>query len=906
MDITKWNVAILNAEKSQETEILYHTIHDSFSILPFKNTELIESIDAFEKALKGDENILFIITSISEQPNKHLLEQLLISSYCENSISTFWEKHKFFLIPLTETNVYFNSVGKILVDLKIGKVDSLTDIFKKFELLFKNDEAGHKSIPSYKLRNAIEKSCFPSGAEEILEVLNRNKDVTHEVFNILNKHVTQPKRNSHESSTFPAIRLLIGAYAAGDISGETLKDGIEKIDAKFKGAELANVLSEWIAETGQKIKDFNPMPDYLSPLSEYLVGRKILLIEDKLDDEYWDIVLPRLFYPKNYNGPYSQIQKDEKDQPFGEIYLTHKKSARGLIDEDISKYDLILLDLYSSESNFSTHGNIYSTIPASITDFIEKIAKYYDDDDSVKKALPNIIIFSADSSGVTTHALLKDLKVTEYFFKLSDSDSHKGEYYSTFRNAIINSLKEKVLRVTGLNGIDNTRRFNRWVSQFHQKDRPYILRLMKYYRYYSAMSIVRNFDRYMKLNFDLSTMDESSGTIKYKDIEMPLDRAIFSYLGRPNKSGPATLSLFSKSDWAKKCSHFGKIFFSNKNGDDGPRYLPFRPYDDLILFLAKELNGNLNENLNIFIFDDMVLSGGQIKSYLWKLINKDLRKKYNDNGGDPNKWIELCKNHLSTSKVESTKCRIVFHAICAIGLVRPNDDNLAERYKGINYLQDDLNAESIRIAFPDDYVWENINPWNSFLEKGLYNKPVHFSGVLKIKICEDEKHNDPEESIENPCNCSHYLDVYIHFADYVPNVGILCEQEGINYEELRAILASYAYVTSPRSGEYPCDFEPFGWKEGGGLFSTYANCPANTLPLIWGNRKKNLDPPDFKKSNLEQWKALFPRFFNPMAQGKEREQTELPCYKTKKCYLHPNVEVNFINGPPPCKLNAIE
>ena len=546
MDITKWNVAILHTDRSQETDILFETIHNFFSILPFKKTDLILSPQYFSQALKENGSTLFIVPSYSKQ---YLMEALLKTAYCEDSPNTLWVKHKFFIIPLGESKVIFTSIDKVFNELDI-KFDTkpLTDIFKTLTCLFK-DEEKNRNIPSYKIRNAIEKICFPSGAEEILEVINRDSAVIHEVFNKLNKNDEQPRKISHESSKFPAIRLLMGAYAAGDISDNTLRYGIKEIDKKLEDAELEKVLNDWIAEVDQEIKDLKLIPDYLSPLSEYLAGRKILLIEDKLDNEYWNIVLPFLFYPINYNGPYNEIQEDIENQPFGEISLTHKKSARGLMDEDLSEYDLILLDLYSSENNFSTHGNIYSTIPTSITDFIEKIAKYYDDDDSVKKVLPNIIIFSADSSGVTARALLKDLKVTEYFFKLSDSESHKGEYYSTFRNAVINSLKEKVLRVTGLNGIEDTRRFNKWYSQFHQKDRPLLLRVMQFFRYYSALNISKIMDNYIK---DTPQLEIGNNTISlFSSDHLPPSQHWFSHNSRANKSGPSTLVLLGKAGWIK-------------------------------------------------------------------------------------------------------------------------------------------------------------------------------------------------------------------------------------------------------------------------------------------------------------------------------------------------------------------
>lgn len=205
-----------------------------------------------------------------------------------------------------------------------------------------------------------------------------------------------------------------------------------------------------------------------------------------------------------------------------------------------------------------------------------------------------------------------------------------------------------------------------------------------------------------------------------------------------------------------------------------------------------------------------------------------------------------------------------------------------------------IEPDSMKIALPPKYLWEKKDPWESMVNMVIDGDPVHFSGVLKVPLCLDPDHHKEPEDDEKGCKCEKVIRVYVHIADFNQNVGMVCEKEGIDYSKLRSILSEYVYVTSPRTNEYPCDFEPFGWKECGGLFSTYANCPGNTLPIIWGNRDKIRDPKNIKNRHLKKWEPLFPRFFNPMDEGKAKERKKLYCSEKRKCYLCPDLRDIYV------------
>jgi hypothetical protein len=92
------------------------------------------------------------------------------------------------------------------------------------------------------------------------------------------------------------------------------------------------------------------------------------------------------------------------------------------------------------------------------------------------------------------------------------------------------------------------------------------------------------------------------------------------------------------------------------------------------------------------------------------------------------------------------------------------------------------------------------------------------------------------------------LEITIRIEEVVPPIDL-------NDERLTNVLTSKAFIAGGREFDLPCQFEPWGWKDSGGLISTFANVPGNTLPIIWAS------------GGLRNWTPLKDRFFNPFDAG---------------------------------------
>ena len=110
-------------------------------------------------------------------------------------------------------------------------------------------------------------------------------------------------------------------------------------------------------------------------------------------------------------------------------------------------------------------------------------------------------------------------------------------------------------------------------------------------------------------------------------------------------------------------------------------------------------------------------------------------------------------------------------------------------------------------------------------------------------------------------------------------------------------LRKYPLITKTRDKEFPCQFEPVGWKQNGGLFVTYMNTPANTLPIIWGEK---------------DWYPLFQRFYNPWDEGsskgfklacKNENTYKCSCSLSKDIVDVENKALNSLSKPL-CKLTS--
>jgi len=722
--------------------------------------------------------------------------------------------------------IYFDFLRRIeaIEEVKRAKYHFFLGCFRKLRIAYE----GIDVINMFKDINDINKdhtfkydsAYHVIDAEELQENLFRDQKPMHDIFNGL------------EDELKPAVRLLLGAFTSGDISKtpqemiECIKRVCEKNNKLEKNKSdkekfvfndgKNNSFQEWLNTIVNKRLELYIDKTMLSPLSSYLKGRKILLIEDKYPEHAWDIALPLIFGCSDI-----------------EFLFKNPSDAMKNLEDTLKTFDIILLDLYSSENKHKQY-----TISEPLIDFIELIEKLYEDsNDLVPVALPRIVIFSSEDTGPIARTMLKNRCVSDYFFKITEIEFYKSGYYSAFRNALITALKETVVHVLGEQHVANPHIFNNnWLPQFLPEHRPLILRIMKHFRYYSAMSIVSTMNEYLQCSFKCDNNNKMS--LLCSDYYEP-DCFWFSYLGRANKSGAAMLPLLSKTKFFKKLKEEIK---KQCNNDKVPQFMTYDKLQDELKKLIEKKR--VNHRLCIIFVDDVTSSGGQLESYIWKFVNDHLKKKMLKS-----LWKLICSRFM-----DKGDNKIEIHVFFIIGT-----------------------------HFKD---FEDMLPNNE-------RDGSHLTGTYSV--CTNEKHKNRKDV---PCDCPETIPVRVHVADYTKNIEEICIENNIPFEEVKNILSQYNLITHTREKEYPCDFEPLGWKGCRSLFATYANAPGNTLPIIWaGDSKQN------------EWIPLFVRFFNPLLPG-DSEQSQLPCKSkngngfTDSCTLSDYFKIEDSDrtfDKPPCK-----
>ena len=873
-----------------------------------------------------------ISSSIRKETLNDCLEDILRDAYGGADHGKMNRRYLFIEsddISVDERPFYFNSLLNALQSLNMVKIFSpKEDETKWIEKIRKLNES-RLDITAKKFRDVIERSCFQSGAEEIQELLFGNLKITDELCELVQSLTQNRKRQVNTVNCEPALRMLLGAFAAGDIriEGQDVIETTKKIlirnGISLDNAEIENII-ERLAEqvryvtrtrNGLRLIKYN-----LNPLWMYLIGRNILLIEDKLSTENWKIVIPLLFGLESTDFV---IDEEAIQRNINGVTVTHKlnaKDGQSHLENESDDFDIILLDLYSSHDRQSIE--TLPTVKNDIRKLAQYISAFYKNPtkkapaDFVATSIPQVVVFSREVQGITVRSMIVGLDVADYFFKDAGGEAHKSAYYSTFRNSLINALKRNVTNVLNLSCSSINNKFNDWLSQFHSSDRAPILKIMKHFRYYSATNIIDIVNLYLD--------DTFQNVVKEK--EAAKADVWISYLGRINKSAPATLALFSKTKWAQKVKPkfkdyhelAGELIERIKGPSDfrvgefegdytiealcdklrADKFIPAentirglnklleqcdlyldlknkmtpssqrkikdfeklyekeRSHDDLKRLnrsaleecypreipksQKREWEESRKKRLHVFLVDDMCMTGGQFESYIWKFINREVRRELE--GYDVKKFVEFFKD------------RIMIHAIFAIGA--KNDD--------IERILSDIQTGRVNMSL---------------------------SGNYDVSLCSDKEH----DTFEN-CKCGndrsrkdHRINCEVHIADYTRSLKEICEKEiGLSFTDAKDMLGRYRFITNPPlTKDYPCDFEPLGWKETGALVATYANTAGNTIPIVWGDR---------------DWQPLFNRFFNPLSPGSGDVSRDCQDYtsgcKFDNAYGKP--ETDF-NPDKPCK-----
>jgi len=782
------------------------------------------------------------------------LREILQYGYGEYRRDTGLHNQRYLFIRSDKQFPYSDALRTILESLGISETCSPSKLIPAIARLLM--DGPNEPISSLGLKHKIEFHCFPSGAEELQELIFQNPEHRHELLNLL-PTISRIPEQEHDGHFIghPAIsgfRLLLGAYACGDIDHESMLSATE---AMYEGGDYEKLqqMKDALIRSISKTRGLDLLPENLCTLASYLQGRRILLIEDRLTMEHWDVVLPRLW------GSGGRIDPNKTTPDLGGVEVTHLENAREALNllqtgESIN-FDIILLDLYSSQP-FHSGSHPQEVVPPSVRELAAYLRNLHENQELneangfVRTPLPQIVVFSRDSSGSTTRIMLKDLGASDYFFKSSKGDLHKSVFYCSFRNAIISALKESISNSLGLARPHTRNRFDKWLLQFLPEDRPLVLRIMKYFRFYSAMALVRTFNESVQNTCEVASDGRNASCMSLFGSEhLPPNQFVFSYLGRPIKSNPATLSLMSKMDWLRTVQgqqSLNGIQFKNRDGKESkPPWVRFVSYDDLQTELIEEYKAHINPDneyklfsnkLCLILVDDVIGSGGQLQNYLWKFINKPPRNKKGI-------WRKICKALQKGFAEESKDFAIELHVLFAIGI---KNERLSEKLKC-----------SLR---------ERI--------------PHVLSSLQSVAIC-NKGHRSEH------CDCDDFIRFRLHIADYTENVNSVCTREGISFSELEELLGRYTCITDPRADEYSCDFEPLGWEKSGGLIATYANTPGNTIPVIWGDGSRWQEDQRWWMPLGEegQWQPLFERFFNPWAKGEKSERTK-DC-EDGKCALFP-------------------
>lgn len=733
-------------------------------------------------------NCQVVIFSAQSDTLNDLLKSVIEWAYNEDDKSKVSPDVHYYFVPLKGADDSFWAVARLFADLGMGTIVSVMN----FLAAFCANQPKRQILPTKKvLRDTLEARYFHSGATEIQELLLRDASLTHKLMG--------------GGARGPAIRLLLGAWCSGDIN-LTSDQVVSVLSSLNNHREIPRAEIE---EMEGKVNSYRKIVNskHISKLSDHANGRTILLVEDRLKEEGWDIVIPLVLG----GCVHSQIQKEgttedyeyvvfrleegksltlqnDSDYSPGEFRLVHCHTAREALlwlqKNKPKDLDLVLLDLYSSTVPPASHskGAHPVTISQEIWELVLSLRKQ-NPDPTKKKTEPAILAFTAEENPMTVHMLSTELGITHFFFKSPSVAIHKSAYYASFRNAMIGALTQSICHNLSLSAERQQNHFTRWFLQFREEHRPLILRLMRHFQYFSAKDIItilgNGINEFVKMRFHADK-----------------PRFWISYLGRPNKSGPATLSLFGKSDWVKENANSVELLSYSALQQRISWYESCQFWEKEVV-IHENRHWKDKRRVCVLLLDDVIGTGGQIQNYLSKLF-AHYTPGHSD--GDGEQANILLKN-LQKYEVE-------FHIVYALGIGTEHPNTVSAEHNGADY------SASLSVIYCPTSL--------DTLDTNLKNDVVR-------------------------------------------------------------VLGKYPLIIETRRLEFPCEFEPLGWKGeigqrngrgNGGLFSTYANTPGNTLPVIWGNEKG-------------RWECLFSRVFNPCAKERDVDQAKsvMECKAQNKCIL---------------------
>lgn len=490
-----------------------------------------------------------------------------------------------------------------------------------------------------------------------------------------------------------------------------------------------------------------------------------------------------------------------------DVVVEHARVDRA-VQQDCNwfpEFDVIFLAQFECDA---VQQRELTTLLPSMAMFYEKSRK-----DPVPTPLPQLILIRFDKHR-RRHGIDMARYVSGSKFFVKEVNAGTRNWGTVLVSCVEAALKESVCHSLSLTYPAGIAVLERWLQNFEEGDHLSLLLLCRYVRFYSLDRIVHVLDKYIESTSQINQHSKQVCLLGGPNLR-PYEY-VFSYLGRPNKSAPGLVSLLGKMPWLQKLNT------ALKGGTAKPvkRQPKTITYDDLAEVVVSTVLGckkHDNPELVVILLDDVIGSGGQIMSYLHKFFNRDLRD-----------FVERLfpKPHFSAvwrtvaSGLVGSRPQVRFKALFVVGISPKRGTS-------------GLPLEHVEV--------KDVENWRSLV------------GKTKVAI----------ESISGAA-----IDVEVHIADYTKSLWELIT-EGTVDGEIQSILEKekYRWITRSREKEHPLQFEPFGWKEGGGLVATYANCPGNTLSIFWAD------------GAAREWVPLFQRFFSPWDDGRGKETNILKICK---------------------------
>lgn len=529
-------------------------------------------------------------------------------------------------------------------------------------------------------------------------------------------------------------------------------------------------------------------------LADYLRRGRVLLLGQELARGTW-----RASLAWQLGGhPLEALIDCDKRTWINDVEIVHRSTAYPVLESDASlvDYDLIICGGTAPELTSADLGY-------SMRELVEKLDALHQKTRSglAEGPIPYVLLVSTDGETLAATSLDEWHALEHVVVVIRDSSLALP---LSFSRLALRALERSVAGILGLAFPDGHQRLRMWLNQFSDKERPVLLRLLRYFRYYAAEHL-----RHLAGEFLVSQTPKRgipSGRVPVLDVGSAVPENIWlTYLGWPNKSAPMILPIVAKSRWMAALEE---------------RPLA-KSYEETIRdFLPALVGLDEGDELHILTVDDVLGSGGQLHSYLDRFVNLDLRRAAYKFAGEQYQE-KTWRNVARAFGYGGVRPKVYLHALFLIGIENSHIEKLCEEGLALDELAEVALART-----------------------GA--RPRRGTVTIQLEVDAEERHP---------------IAVNLRIADYSRSLWSLVEGGLVDEAAIRALLNgnNRFYITKPRTKEHPLQFEPFGWKDTGGLVSTFINCPGNTLPILWGDR-----------DDLERvWSPLYRRYFNVWSDGAE-------------------------------------